>query len=60
MIPVHCAHMALPSGSLTSSNTVHSCSCRGLAPSNEIAAGLALSTSPMIVRSGMSLVCGPS
>ena len=44
----------LPSGSFTFSNSVHSCAWRGLAASNEIAAGLAVNTMSMMSASGTS------
>ena len=43
-----------------SRNTAHSCSWRGLAPSNESACGRARSATGRISRSGMSRWCGPS
>jgi hypothetical protein len=52
--------ITLPSGSFTSSTTVHSCSWRGLAASNEIAAGRASITTSMMSRSATSRWCGPS
>ena len=51
-------HLAL--GSLTSSNSFHSCSWRGLAASNDTACGRAASTRSMMSASGMSVWCGPS
>ena len=44
----------LPSGNFTFSNNVHSCAWRGLAASNEIAAGLAENTTSMMSDSATS------
>ena len=52
--------IALSYGNLTSSKTTHSCSCRGFAPSKDMADTFAFNAIPMISRSGISRWCGPS
>src|SRR2546427_8773706 len=52
--------ITLPSGSLTSSNTLHSCACRGLAASTERPAGRALRRMAMMSRRVGPLVVAPA
>src|SRR5580704_917135 len=49
----------LPSGSLTSFQTCHSCSWRGFAASMRYAPALTLRIKSTIFLKGTSLVCGP-
>ena len=48
-----------PAGSLTSFQTCHSCSCRGLADLDHIGAGAHLEDRSTMSFSGTSLTCGP-
>ena len=50
----------LPSGSLTFSNSVHSCAWRGLAASSEMADTLAMKAMSITSASGTSQWWGPS
>jgi hypothetical protein len=51
--------MTFPSGSFTSRQTFHSCSCRALAASNEYAPALIASRTSTMSAIGRSVVCGP-
>jgi hypothetical protein len=55
----HAGRMTLPSGSLMSRQTFHSCSCRTLAALKEYTPALIASMTSKMSAIGMSVVCGP-